>query len=94
MEIKEEKEKRQNAKETKSHLEAMVLRTKPEASKWLHLTPRIAVLRMDAFERGPAFITMIHAYLVKELNLAENAKKIDRIYRQDVSDNTRGILDT
>ena len=41
MEIDEEGEKRQNAKETKAHLEAMVLRTKPEANKWLHLTPRI-----------------------------------------------------
>ena len=30
-----EKPKRQNAKETKAHLKAMVLRTKPEANKWL-----------------------------------------------------------
>ena len=41
----EEKPKRQNAKETKAHLEAMVLRTKPEANKLLHLTSRIAALR-------------------------------------------------
>ena len=27
---------------------------------------------MDAFERGPTKITKIHAYLVRELNLAEN----------------------
>ena len=31
----EEKPKKQNAKDTKVHLEAMVLRTKPEANRWL-----------------------------------------------------------
>ena len=65
----EEKPKRQNAKETKAHSEAMVLRIKQEANKWLHLTPRIAALGMDAFE-GVTVITKIHAYLVRELNLA------------------------
>ena len=55
MEIKEG-EKRQNSKETKDHLEAMVLSTKPEDNKWLHLTPRIAALGADVFERGPAMI--------------------------------------
>ena len=75
MEIKEEGEKRQNPKETKAHLEAMVLRTKPEANKWLRLTPRTAALDMDAFVRGPAIITNIHAYLVKELNFAENVEE-------------------
>ena len=49
-EIKEEGEKKQNAKETKAHLEAMVLRTKPGSNKWLHLTPRITALGTDAFE--------------------------------------------
>ena len=34
-EIKEEGEKRQNSKETKAHLEAMVLPTKPEANTLL-----------------------------------------------------------
>ena len=47
MEIKEEEEKRKNSKETRAHLEAMVLSTKPEANKWLHLTPRIAALGTD-----------------------------------------------
>ena len=75
MEIKEEREKKQNSKETKAHLEAMVLCTKPKANKWLHLTPRIAALGTDAFERGPAMISNIHAYLLKELNLAENAEE-------------------
>ena len=51
----------------------MVLRTKPETNKWLHLTPRIAALGTDAFERGPVRIKKIHAYLIKEVNLAENA---------------------
>ena len=68
MKIKEVKEKRQNAKKTKAHFEVMVLRTKPEANKWLRLTPRIAALGIDAFERGPVMITRIHAYLVKDLN--------------------------
>ena len=52
MEIKEEGDKRQNAKKTKAYLEAMVLRTKPEANKWLHLTPRIAALGMDASSKA------------------------------------------
>ena len=75
MEIKEEGERRKNSKETRAHLEAMVLRTKPEANKWPHLTPRIAALGTDAFERGPAMITKIHAYLAKEVNLAENVEE-------------------
>ena len=75
MKFKEGGEKRQNSKETKAHLEALVLRTNPEANKWLHWTPRIAALGMGAFERGPAMITKILGYLVKELNSAENAGK-------------------
>ena len=75
MEVKEEGERRKNSKETRAHLEAMVRRTKPEANKWLHLTPRIAALGADAFERGPVMIRKICAYLVKEVSLAENAEK-------------------
>ena len=75
MDIKEERERRKNSKETRLHLEAMVLRTKPEANRWLHLTPRVAVLGADAFEQGPVMIRKIHASLVKEVNLAENAKE-------------------
>ena len=63
------------SKKTRAHLEAMVLRTKPEANRWLHLTPRIAALGADAFERGPAIIRKTHAYLVKEVNLAKNAEE-------------------
>ena len=59
MEIKEEEERRKNSKETRAHLEATVLRTKPEANKWLHLNPRIAALGTDAFERGPLMIKKI-----------------------------------
>ena len=44
MEIKEEGGIRKNSKETRAHLEAMILRTKPEANQWLHLTPRVAAL--------------------------------------------------
>ena len=75
MKIKEEGEKRQNSKETKAHLEALVLRKNPEANKWLHCTPRKPALGMGAFERGPAMITKTLGYLVKELNSAENAGK-------------------
>ena len=51
----------------------MVLRTKPEVNKWLHLTPRIAALGAEAFERGPVMIRKIHDYLVKEVNMAKKA---------------------
>ena len=75
METKEEGERRKNSKETRAHLKAMVLRKKPEANKWLHLTQRTAALGRDAFERGPVMIKKIHAYLVKNVNLAKNAEE-------------------
>ena len=75
MDIKKEGERRNNSKDTRAHLEAMVLRTKPEANQWLHLTPRVAALCADAFEQGPVMVRKIHAYLVKEVNLAENAEE-------------------
>ena len=75
MEVREEGERRKNSKETRAHVEAMVVRTKPEANQWLHLTPRIAALGVDAFEQGPVMIKKIHAYLVKEVNLAKNAEE-------------------
>ena len=73
MEVTGENTRRKNSLETRAHLEAMVLRTKPEANQWLHLNPRVAALGADAFEQGPVMITKIHAYLLKEVNLAENA---------------------
>ena len=73
MEVTGENTRRKNSLETRAHLEAMVLRTKPEANQWLHLNPRVAALVADAFEQGPVMITKIHAYLLKEVNLAENA---------------------
>ena len=75
MEVTGEKARRKNSQETRAHLEAMVLRTKPEANKWLHLSPRVAALGADAFEQGPIMIKKIHAYLLKEVNLAEMLKK-------------------
>ena len=80
-EIKEEGERRKNSKETRAHLEAMFLRTKPEANQWLHLTPRIAALGADAFERGAVMIRKIHAYLVKEVRNAEekSAEFVNRV---------------
>ena len=95
MEVKEEGERRKNSKETRAHLEAMVLRTKPEANKWLHLTPRIAALGADAFERGPVMIRKIHAYLVKEVNLAKNAEeKSAEFVKRGCQVNPESFLDT
>ena len=65
MDIKEEGERRNNSKDTRAHLEAMFLRTKPEVNQWLHLTTRVVALGADAFEQGPVMIRKIHAYLVK-----------------------------
>ena len=73
MEVASEDTRRKNSLETRAHLEAMVLRTKPEANQWLHLNPRVVALGADAFQQGPVMITKIHAYLLKEVNLAENA---------------------
>ena len=73
MEVAGEDTRRKNSLETRAHLEAMVLRTKPEANQWLHLNPRVAALGADAFEQGPVMITKIHAYLLNEVNLTENA---------------------
>ena len=56
MDIKEEGERRNNSKDTRAHLKAMVLRIKPEANQWLHLIPRVAALGADAFEKGPVMI--------------------------------------
>ena len=50
MEVTGENTRRKNSLETRAHLEAMVLRTKPEANQWLHLNPRVAALGADAFE--------------------------------------------
>ena len=41
-----------------------------KSNQWLHLAPRLAALGADAFEQGPVRIRKIHAYLVKEVNLA------------------------
>ena len=75
MEVAGEKARRKNSQETRAHLEAMVLRTKPEANQCLHLSPRVASLGADAFERGPIIVKKIHAYLLKEVILAENAEE-------------------
>ena len=75
MEVTGEKARRKNSQETRAHLEAMVLRTKPDANEWLHLSPRVAALGADAFEQGPIMIKKIHAYLLKVVNLAENSEE-------------------
>ena len=63
MEAAGERERRKNSQETRAHLEAMVLKSKPEANQWLFLTPRVAALGADAFEQGPVKTKKIHAYL-------------------------------
>ena len=75
MEVTSEKARRKIFQETRAHLEAMVLRTKPEANQWLHLSPRKVALCADAFEQGPVMIKKMHAYLLKEVNLAENSEE-------------------
>ena len=86
--------RRKNSLETRAHLEAMVLRTKPEANQWLHLNPRVAALGADAFQQGPVMITKIHAYLLKEVNLAENAgEKTAEFVNRNVSDYSGNLLD-
>ena len=61
IDIKEEGQRRNNSKDTTAHLEAMVLKTKPEANQWLQLTPRVAALGANAFEQGLVMIRRIHA---------------------------------
>ena len=75
MEVTGEKARRKNSQETRAHLEAMILRTKPEANQWLHLSTRVAALGADAFEQGPLMIRKTHAFLLKEVSLAENAEE-------------------
>ena len=75
MEVTGEKARRKKSQETRAQLEAMVLRTKPEANQWLNLSPRVAALGADVFEQGPIMMKKIHAYLLKEVNLAENAEE-------------------
>ena len=90
--MKEGRERRENSKETRAHLEAMVLRTKPDANQWLHLTPRIAALGVEAFERGPVMIRNIHAYLVKKVNLAENAEEKSAEFKKQSVPSDPGIF--
>ena len=70
-ETKEESERRKNSKETSAHLEAMVLRLKKVAA----LDPSNSRTRHGRFRARPLMIKKTHAYLVKEVNLAENAEE-------------------
>ena len=73
----------------RAHLEAMVLQTKPEANKWLHLFPQIQALGMDAFESGPPMIGKIHVYLVRELNFGgQRSREVSGVHRQKMPDDT------
>ena len=56
-----EAERRHNIKETEALLESLVLKTKSEATNWLHVFPRIGELGLNGFKRGPPTITLIHA---------------------------------
>ena len=70
MEIKEERERRKNSKETRAHLESMVLRTKPEANKWLHLTPRNKYIKTERYDLS---------WAAQEGQLLNPAPKLDLI---------------
>ena len=94
MEAAGERERRKNSQETRAHLEAMVLKSKPEANQWLFLTPRVAALGADAFEQGPVMNKKIHAYLLKEVNLAKNAEeKTAQFIKQSVPSYPGNFLD-
>ena len=81
MEVTGENTRRKNSLETRAHLEAMVLRTKPEANQWLHLNPRVAALGADAFEQGPVMISKIHAYSMLEgLGAGWTASFLAKVY--------------
>ena len=71
--MREEAERHRNENSLGSYDFANKARNKQVAA--LHLTPQSAALGMNAFERGPAMITKIHAYLVKELNSVENSEE-------------------
>ena len=94
MEFKEEEDKRQNAKERKAHLEAMVLRTKPDANKWLHLTPRVAALGMDASEGSPDDCQNPRLSRKKIKSGGKRRRENNRTRRQDEPDDTGDILDS
>ena len=61
IEVTGESARRKNSQETRAHLEAMVLRIKPEANQWFQPSPRVAALGADAFEQGPIMMKKIHA---------------------------------
>ena len=54
---------RKNMTSAEEDVMAMALRTKPHNNSWLYLSPRLCTLGEDAFERAPAVIKEIHAYL-------------------------------
>ena len=60
------------------------------------LDPRIAALGAGAFERGTVMIRKIHAYLVKEVNLAKTAeeKSAEVSRKQSVPSYPGSFLDT
>ena len=85
--IREEASHRKKAEQTEAQLEALTQRTKPEANKWLHLTPRFGALGADAFQRGPPMIAKIHQYFLESLDRAERrgdkaTEFIDRMNRK------------
>ena len=43
------------------------------------IDPSNSLIGTDAFERGPVMVKKIHAFLVKEGHLAENAGEVSRV---------------
>ena len=94
MMVKEEEDKRQNAKETKAHLEATVLRTKQGANKWLHLTTRVAALGMDTFEWSTDDCENLRLPRKKIKYGGKQRRENNRMRRKDEPDDTGDILDS
>ena len=69
---KRQGKRRKNSKETRAHFEAMVLRTKPEANKWLNWDSSIG---RGCFRARRSDDQEDHTYSVNEVNLAKNAEE-------------------
>ena len=98
-EVNEETSTRRNAEKTEAQPEALTLRTKVKANKWLHFTLRVGARGggADAFQRGPSRIAKIHQYLLESLDHAElredkvtefmdrlNRKILEKIWTENV----------
>ena len=75
MEIKEEGEKRHNAKKNESSLGSYGFANEARGKHVAALDHSNSSIGQGRFEQGPAMTTNIHAYLAEDLNLVENAEE-------------------